>query len=1055
MKMNKKTKTHAVVPDRRGPSGRPREKQPDDLSKAAKVFEFKVNTKLNEKHKLYLEKHFSIKFVSSKNSVLKPHPLWKCVRDYSEFRLLQGIKKMALVVDCDPNRHRLSNVHAVCSENAFRQSSSCHHKTIDCDCHDYGLVLFTAEAPDPEVIAKQISSGREVYMSMPDIFPRSQKNQLFNGEAKISHHPDFVTIDCAGNTNESYYKCTWLWKQKYISTAYGYLTWESIFAVSDWQILKFQLTTHCPEVSRTCKGAFVDMKDITDLSTESLRIPYDIFHFAKTIRNLKDRDLNNFKIFKARLQTETRRNYSPEVVEEVTRAAPILFFGGIDEETRLINDLHRPRSWKEWFFENIFGMSHLEYRLMQHSYSARLQRVLTWKELLLKFAFKVGFYGTLSTTTTTLYCLYRALFYPGFRSWLGRSVKALSGLGLATLLLWVGLKKTTEKRKFKIVELPGINYYPLKVNVEPEAIEYSKNPLKPLDKPIKYLPGVECRDITYPQKEGSKVREPLWSKFELWGQFELRMTLVGPAFNLAPFVFALSSIKNQAAALRARVTRKMVDTPDDTIKAFWTALDPTLLDEISSLECNAWPSRPKKILGDYSSGKLPDMTAYWTDKPYNLEFLDNYSCRSDYEHYVYWLHQAKYSEKRKVALSRTRHSFSDPRALKEVHFKGKNFVKKELTDKPPDPNIPIPSDPRVITAMTDEVLVHMAPLHFVMTKALCSAFNVLSPWFYPSGCDNEAVSYWFNQLPEKGWFYTMDCSRFSASVGYWAMNFVARDDERLFKLWESASGKNHWIRDTYELRTISKGSFRSGVSFSTPFTAADGDSQTSARNTKISFALVHKLLETLGVSIKEVRVIANGDDCILWSPVRIDCNRAIDLYSQAGFKLKIAESQSLDDTEFCSQIFWHLEDGTRLLGPKLGKFMLHFPYSLTSMKDDPTVHESYRVEKARALLPSVAHIPILKDFITLQMQGSVLVPGIYNRSDDARRVREGYKLVASEKHVGDRLKNLTLIQSRYGLTPDHVEYLEEQCRKFPIRDYESKFLCGGELLEALRSRDFG
>jgi hypothetical protein len=338
----------------------------------------------------------------------------------------------------------------------------------------------------------------------------------------------------------------------------------------------------------------------------------------------------------------------------------------------------------------------------------------------------------------------------------------------------------------------------------------------------------------------------------------------------------------------------------------------------------------------------------------------------------------------------------------------KVFIKRELhweLDDPYGRSNQSERDPRPISSIGNKINVHLGPWMYAFSKWLTRRCGVHKRLTYASGLTGEAVGEWFRYWRQElspciG--VENDFSRFDGTI-----QTPALLEEIAY--YESC-GVEGFARDALHAQLYTKAYMMckrddEALTYAVPGTRKSGDPNTSCGNTLLNMAFHVYLFKVLGIPDDAWALIALGDDCLALvkkqyqSYVSITRIRAI--ANDFGLLAKPQLRIRLADAEFCSKLFWPVEDGV-ILGPKVGRLVSKIGWSVDC---HPKVLQHYRG-------------------VILGLQTSMtFMPGLREYWLKVMNITMGVKAKPIEKYLTPArnhrmcLGTLAMFEEHYGISP--------------------------------------
>jgi hypothetical protein len=138
------------------------------------------------------------------------------------------------------------------------------------------------------------------------------------------------------------------------------------------------------------------------------------------------------------------------------------------------------------------------------------------------------------------------------------------------------------------------------------------------------------------------------------------------------------------------------------------------------------------------------------------------------------------------------------------------------------------------------------------------------------------------------------------------------------------------VKAHLRLQLKTKGGTGSGIKFGHNGKVASGVINTSLGNTIRGFMIIAGFCQMNAIT--DYFVMQLGDDNVLMFKEPIDLDALRDWAKKCGHDLDVVHRPDVDHLEYCSQRFWNIGNGERLLAFKIGRVM-----SKTFVSTDPTL----------------------------------------------------------------------------------------------------------------------
>ncbi len=476
------------------------------------------------------------------------------------------------------------------------------------------------------------------------------------------------------------------------------------------------------------------------------------------------------------------------------------------------------------------------------------------------------------------------------------------------------------------------------------------------------LPGYESRQPLKTIREGSALSKVDRVEIEEKPQFHPICTTFS---NLIPTV-PYASINNEAVAISNRALME-VNTPKDET---WRVVE---------AYAEQWIRQFNVIANDDLDGDFER----WNSKfPYPKQKLQ----------------AAAWEDLKKNPLNRN-------------DFRRKLFVKRELTLKKPSLERP-EYDPRAIQANEDRLNVAFGPFVGLVSKQLKALWNLESDITYTGGMNAEQIGTWRNQFEERDvTIIELDESRYDAHQGKQSYELFRRVLHRC----DNGYGDVQFaLKSMEEIQGYSS----HGIKYRVKYTMTSGSPTTSDSNSFLNGCKTAACLEALG--FKNYKMVIHGDDSlvviegVLPEDARKALKAGIEQFNKdLGFETKVKISNQWHDVEYCSSLFWPVENGF-VLGPKIGKRLPKIGFSLNKLS----------LGEIKGMLLGLtieaSFVPVIRTYAKHQLK--LLKKTAAVQYVDARKQ---YKSLPESKHKAN-MDTEVFFEARYGVT---VQEAEDALRK--------------------------
>lgn len=234
--------------------------------------------------------------------------------------------------------------------------------------------------------------------------------------------------------------------------------------------------------------------------------------------------------------------------------------------------------------------------------------------------------------------------------------------------------------------------------------------------------------------------------------------------------------------------------------------------------------------------------------------------------------------------------------------------------------------PRAISEAHAKVVANTGPYIYTLSKRVALVYNNHYKFCYCSGLNSLEVGDWLrfaiNKIKEK-WqvkdliFIENDFSQFDSSVHKRWTTWENKIIQYLLPLGDS---KEH---DTFRKYLKGQGVTKGHSKDRTINYGVDGTRKSGDNNTSIGNSLINLNMQLFAYKGTKFCVIFLGDDSLtLMSKKELDIDKSKHIFNQLGFDAKIKVSDNIFNVEFCSSTFWPLKNGSYILLPKFGRFLV-------------------------------------------------------------------------------------------------------------------------------------
>jgi hypothetical protein len=269
--------------------------------------------------------------------------------------------------------------------------------------------------------------------------------------------------------------------------------------------------------------------------------------------------------------------------------------------------------------------------------------------------------------------------------------------------------------------------------------------------------------------------------------------------------------------------------------------------------------------------------------------------------------------------------------LCQEDFQRSLFVKRELTMKGGESCQDF--DPRAIQAGTDRLSVSYGPFMHKFSKQLAKKWNADNKICYTSGMTAEEIGEWRATYGDRDvTIVECDASRYDSCQGEGCYENGARVYERC--------GINEYGNAAFAMTSMKRafGYTGKGAKYTVDYTMTSGSADTSARNSLNNGATMEWCMRKFMEIVRcEYKMLVHGDDNMLVIEGHLSSKHREVLgkllrtaFLTLGFNAKVKVSTEWYDVEYCSSLFWPVED-SYVLGPKLGKRLPKLGFSLRKL----------------------------------------------------------------------------------------------------------------------------
>jgi hypothetical protein len=426
------------------------------------------------------------------------------------------------------------------------------------------------------------------------------------------------------------------------------------------------------------------------------------------------------------------------------------------------------------------------------------------------------------------------------------------------------------------------------------------------------LPGVECNMEKKPLKTGARIKETPANEPDV---IRPQLQVNCPIFTPIQAVVPNPSKNNEELALR---NRALVDTPaEDT--AMWNLVIRHAHRATRGLE---------RI-----DVQFDELFMTWNAK-FPVEVQKRYL----------------------LAYANVRQQGLTPKDLML-----KMFIKREVTLKTGD--VFEDFDPRAIQGCSDEMNVAYGPFIWAASKKLCSTWNPKERICYTSGLTAEDIGAWRATFDGESstTIVELDESRYDAhqGIGVAACSYVLK---------QALGIENYHLPAFIETEMMVKRGSSKYFKYRVPGTMTSGKADTSLSNSFVNAMKLDYLLRKFGILEKEIRMLVNGDDSLVVIKRAMTAARTEKLRTflveenlKLGFRTKCKIRTEWHEVEYCSGLFWPVEDGY-VLGPKIGRRLPKLGFGVTKLTD------AQIRSMVIGMKNDLSHVPVLRVYFEYCMK---------------------------------------------------------------------------------------
>jgi len=347
-------------------------------------------------------------------------------------------------------------------------------------------------------------------------------------------------------------------------------------------------------------------------------------------------------------------------------------------------------------------------------------------------------------------------------------------------------------------------------------------------------------------------------------------------------------------------------------------------------------------------------------------------------------------------------------------YRRKCFVKREvLINGSTDGDVSY--DPRLISAATDEANLDLSPFIYEAAKRIKRNFTLDKDNAISIGASAEDLGKWRKQFSDNCLIIEIDFSRFDSHVHKGSYDLM-------FHLYQKIGISNYQAaRRAYKAQYHTKGRTRHGVRFEVNATRKSGDPNTSIDNSVINIVMLRHCMQSIGITCK---ILVCGDDCLIvcedpLSAKNISvsdlCMRLRDL----GYTAKIKLRDTWAEAEYCSGLFWPVDETEFVHGPKIGRRLTKLPFLHRKLTNKQINGYILNAKADCSLLPvlRVYYKHILRIF------------GNLGRNDTYFDSEAPYKMVMTKDHVLDQRTEVFFVH-RYGTSLSVMEAALDKAMSF-------------------------
>jgi len=311
---------------------------------------------------------------------------------------------------------------------------------------------------------------------------------------------------------------------------------------------------------------------------------------------------------------------------------------------------------------------------------------------------------------------------------------------------------------------------------------------------------------------------------------------------------------------------------------------------------------------------------------------------------------------------------------------------------------------RLIQSMHVVVLMELGPWMYWFGKRMAEIFDENHPtvFYVGTGSSAEKCGQWFYDKILNGYrMYENDFKHFDASQ-------VVEMIEKEISIYQLSGAPDYVLQYLcYQLET--RGIISGGWKFKVEGRRGSGVSNTSVGNTMNNVTATLNALRAQNIHESDVCFLVLGDDIVIASRKQIDCDTIVSEFRQYGLESTFFEREDPRDVEFCSSLFWPVEDGY-ILGPKPGRVLSKTFWNKKQLSEEE--HYQWLNGVCKGLQKSCSGIPLLGRMLDAMISATSAHQG--------NILQQEYNIYAKEYHqVSEEGKEM--FERRYGINPDDIE----------------------------------